>query len=58
MTITILCETMAATPRTQEFNQELRKFGNVVRKRPQTGGEKTTMLIGYRMKDTDDDFLK
>lgn len=42
----------------RNFNQELRKFGNVVRKRPQTGGEKTTMLIGYRMKDTDDDFLK
>ena len=41
----------------RNFNQELRKFGNVVRKRPQTGGEKTTMLIGYRMKDVVTDFL-
>ena len=41
----------------RNFNQELRKFGNVVRKRPQTGGEKTTMLLGYRMKDAFTDFL-
>lgn len=41
----------------RNFNQELRKFGNVVRKRLQTGGEKTTMLMGYRMKDVVTDFL-
>ncbi len=41
----------------RNFNQELRKSGNMVRKRPQTGGEKTTMLIGYRMKDAITDFL-
>ena len=34
----------------RNFNQELRKFGKVVRKRPKAGGEKTTMLIGYRLK--------
>lgn len=41
----------------RNFNQELHKFGNVVRKRPQTGGEKITMLLGYRMKDAFEDFL-
>lgn len=41
----------------RNFNQELRKFGRVERKRPQSGGEKTTMLIGYRLKDTITDFL-
>lgn len=35
----------------RNFNQELRKFGTVVRKRPRTGGEKTTLLTGYRLKD-------
>ena len=40
----------------RNFNQELRKFGIVERKRPQRGGEKTTMLIGYRLKDTITDF--
>ena len=34
----------------RNFNQELRKFGKVVRKRPKAGGEKTTMLIGYKLK--------
>ena len=33
----------------RNFNQELRKFGKVVRKRPKAGGEKTTMLIGYSL---------
>ena len=38
----------------RNFNLELRKFGEVVRRRPKAGGEKTTLLIGYRLKD---DFL-
>ena len=37
--------------------QELRKIGQVVRKRPQSGGEKTTLLIGYKLREADD-FLK
>lgn len=41
----------------RNFNQELRKFGRVERKRPQGGGEKTTMLIGFRLKDVIIDFL-
>lgn len=41
----------------RNFNQELRKFGRVERKRPQGGGEKTTMLIGFRLKDVITDFL-
>ena len=40
----------------RNFNQELRKFGNVVRRRPQTGGEKTTLLLGYRLKDVEEEF--
>ena len=42
----------------RNFNQELRKFGTVVRRRPQKGGEKTTLLLEYRLKDVDDDFLE
>ena len=38
----------------RNFNVELRKFGEIRRKRPRTGGEKTTLLIGYRLMD---DFL-
>ena len=38
----------------RNFNLELRKFGDVQRKRPRTGGEKTTLLMGYILKD---DFL-
>ena len=38
----------------RNFNAELRKFANVVRKRPQKGGEKTTLLMGYRLRS---DFL-
>ena len=41
----------------RNFNQELRKFGTVVRRRPQTGGEKTTLLLGYRLKDVEEEFL-
>lgn len=41
----------------RNFNQELRKFGNVVRRRPQTGGENTTLLLGYRLKDVEEEFL-
>ena len=40
----------------RNFNQELRKFGTVVRRRPQTGGEKTTLLLGYQLKD--EEFLE
>jgi len=35
----------------RNFNQALRTFGNVTRKRPLTGGEKTTLLIGYKLKE-------
>ena len=41
----------------RNFNHELRKFGRVERKRPRVGGEKTTMLIGYRLKDVITEFL-
>ena len=34
----------------RNFNQTLRSFGTVIRKRPADGGEKTTLLIGYRLK--------
>lgn len=33
----------------RSFNQMLRGFGVVKRKRPSSGGEKTTVLIGYRL---------
>ena len=33
----------------RNFLHELRKFGKVDRKRPQQGGEKTTVLIGYKL---------
>lgn len=39
------------TENSRNFNHELRKFASVVRKRPQEGGEKTTMLMGYRLRD-------
>lgn len=32
----------------RNFNQALRSFATVVRKRPQTGGGATTLLLGYR----------
>ena len=35
----------------RNFNLELRKFGEVVRRIPKAGGEKTTLLIGYRLSD-------
>lgn len=34
----------------RNFNQALRSFGTVIRKRPTDGGEKTTLLIGYSLK--------
>lgn len=34
----------------RNFNQTLRSFGTVIRKRPADGGEKTTLLIGYSLK--------
>ena len=37
--------------------ESLRKFGTVVRRRPQSGGEKTTLLLGYRLKDVEEEFL-
>lgn len=33
----------------RNFNQALRTIGTVVRKRPRDGGEKTTLLTGYRL---------
>lgn len=49
------CEENGCYPEnSRNFNLELRKFGDVQRKRPRTGGEKTTLLLGYIMKD---DFL-
>lgn len=33
----------------KNFNQALRSFAQVVRKRPKTGGGATTMLLGYRI---------
>lgn len=35
----------------RNFNQALRTFGKVTRKRPLDGGEKTTLLIGYRLRE-------
>ena len=37
----------------RNFNQELRKFGVVVRRRPRRGGEKTTLLLDYVIHDID-----
>ena len=34
----------------RNFNQALRSFGTVMRKRPAEGGDKTTLLIGYSLK--------
>lgn len=34
----------------RNFNHELRKFARVVRRRPRKGGEKTTLLLGYKVK--------
>ena len=33
----------------KNFNQALRSFAQVVRKRPKAGGGATTMLLGYRI---------
>lgn len=33
----------------RNFNQALRTFGEIARKRPKDGGEKTTLLLGYRL---------
>lgn len=33
----------------RNLNQSLRTIGTVERKRPQSGGEKTTLLVGYRL---------
>lgn len=38
------------TENSRNFNHELRKIAPVERKRPQDGGEKTTLLIGYRLR--------
>lgn len=38
------------TENSRNFNHELRKFSTVIRKRPKVGGEKTTVLVGYRLK--------
>jgi len=50
------CEENGCYPENaRNFNLELRKFGTVRRKRPRNGGEKTTLLIGYYLRD---DFLE
>jgi putative DNA primase/helicase len=36
----------------RNFLSELRRYCDVRRKRPQDGGEKTTLLIGYKLKNT------
>ena len=33
----------------RNFNQALRTIGTIIRKRPKDGGEKTTLLVGYRL---------
>ena len=33
----------------RNFNQALRTIGTIVRRRPRDGGEKTTLLTGYRL---------
>ncbi|MEA4973656.1 MAG: phage/plasmid primase, P4 family [Candidatus Metalachnospira sp.] len=33
----------------RNFNQALKTFGEVVRRRPKSGGEKTTLLVGYKL---------
>ena len=44
------CSTNGCYPESnRNFNQALRTFGTVVRKRPIGGGEKTTLLIGYKL---------
>ncbi len=45
-------ENGCCTESCRNFIQELRKVGQVVRKRPKSGGEKTTVLIGYKLKNT------
>ena len=40
----------------RNFNHELRKVANVTRKRPKTGGNPTTLLLGYRLS-AGEDFL-
>ena len=42
----------------RNFINELRKFGTVERRRPKTGGEKTTLLIGYKLRERPSDFLQ
>lgn len=39
------------TENSRNFNHELRKFGTVVRGRPKKGGEKTTLLLGYKVRE-------
>lgn len=38
----------------RNFLHELRKLGRVERRRPQAGGDKTTLLIGFSIKDEED----
>lgn len=45
------------TENSRNFNHELRKFGRVERRRPRHGGEKTTLLIGYKLKEDSEPFL-
>lgn len=45
------CEVNGCLPENStNFKKSLQTIGTVVRKRPRTGGEKTTLLLGYRLK--------
>ena len=33
----------------KNFKQGMQAFAQIVRKRPKSGGEKTTVLLGYRL---------
>lgn len=45
------CDNGCYCENNRNFLHELRKFGRVERKRPQSGGDKTTILIGFSLKD-------
>ena len=49
--VMVLATPYLAAKRTEmeNFKQGLQAFAQVVRKRPKHGGEKTTMIIGYRL---------
>jgi putative DNA primase/helicase len=46
------------TENARNFKSSLASIGEVVRKRPRKGGEKTTLFLGYRLNDDFTDFLE